>query len=473
MARICILGGGICGLSTALLLARDGHDVTVIERDAGDVPDTVDGAWNAWERKGVAQFRQAHTLHPRVRHILEAELPDVLAALGQAGGLPTDTMSRLPPMVNDASPREGDERFRGVTARRTTVEAVLAQAARREPRIEVIRGERVLGLATGSEAIKGVPHVVGVETETRGTVRADLVIDATGRQSKLPDWIEAAGGRRPIEEIEEYQFAYYTRFFASRDGSLPQAIAPPLTEFPTHSILSLHADNGHWSLTVYAANADQQAKQLRDAEKWTRVLEAHPLHKHWLDGEPITDVLPIAGAMDRQRRFVVDGAPVVTGLLAVGDAWSSTNPSGGRGISIGLMHAVKARDAVREHVDAPERLALAFNDVTEREVAPYVRHQVMVDRARIEAMNAAREGREPGGLAWEAAARWRMLSTAGPYDADAFRALMDVTMCLGLLDEVLDRPGLAEHVAAIAKEKPPLALPCPSREELYTLLACP
>ncbi|HEX5480281.1 MAG TPA: FAD-dependent oxidoreductase [Dehalococcoidia bacterium] len=471
MARICILGGGICGLGTALLLARDGHDVTVVERDAGDVPGTIDEAWSAWERKGVAQFRQAHTLHPRVRHILEAELPDVLASLGEAGGLRTDTMSRLPPMVNDASPRDGDERFRGMTARRATVEAVFAQAARNEPRIEVMRGERVLGLATGADVVKGVPHVVGVETETRGTVRADLVIDATGRQSKLPDWIEAAGGRRPQEEIEAYQFAYYTRFFASRDGKLPQAIAPPLTEFATHSILSLPADNGHWSLTVYAANADQQAKQLRDAEKWTRVLEAHPLHKHWLDGEAITDVLPIAGAMDRQRRFVVDGAPVATGLLAVADAWASTNPSGGRGISIGLMHALKVRDVVREHIEAPERLALAFDEVTEREVAPYVRHQVMADRARIEAMDAAREGREPGGAAWEAAARWRMLSTAGPYDADAFRAFMDVAMCLALLDEVYERPGLAEQVAAIAQEKPPLALPCPTREELYALLA--
>ncbi len=31
---VLIVGGGICGLGTALLLARDGHEVTVLDRDA-------------------------------------------------------------------------------------------------------------------------------------------------------------------------------------------------------------------------------------------------------------------------------------------------------------------------------------------------------------------------------------------------------------------------------------------------------
>jgi flavin-dependent dehydrogenase len=43
----------------------------------------------------------------------------------------------------------------------------------------------------------------------------------------------------------------------------------------------------------------------------------------------------MAGILDRYRRFVVDGAPVVTGYAAVGDAWACTNPSAGRGISVG------------------------------------------------------------------------------------------------------------------------------------------
>ena len=74
------------------------------------------------------------------------------------------------------------------------------------------------------------------------------------------------------------------------------------------------------------------------------VVRACPLQAHWLDGQPITDVLAMSGVVDRYRRFVVDGAPVVTGLLAVADAWACTNPSAGRGMTVGFMHAVRLRD---------------------------------------------------------------------------------------------------------------------------------
>jgi len=64
MLKILILGGGIVGLSTAMMLARRGHDVTVFERDSKPLPASPEDAWQAWERRGVAQFRQPHYLHP-------------------------------------------------------------------------------------------------------------------------------------------------------------------------------------------------------------------------------------------------------------------------------------------------------------------------------------------------------------------------------------------------------------------------
>ena len=78
---ILIIGGGICGLGTALLLARDGHDVTILERDVDPIPDSAQDAWDSWQRKGVAQFRQPHNFMPGLRLLLEAELPDVQEAL--------------------------------------------------------------------------------------------------------------------------------------------------------------------------------------------------------------------------------------------------------------------------------------------------------------------------------------------------------------------------------------------------------
>ena len=61
-----VLGAGLCGLAAGMMLARDGHDVTVLERDAAPVPESPEAAWERWGRDGVAQFRQAHLLQAHV-----------------------------------------------------------------------------------------------------------------------------------------------------------------------------------------------------------------------------------------------------------------------------------------------------------------------------------------------------------------------------------------------------------------------
>ena len=71
--------------------------VTVLERDTGPVPESPHAAWEAWERKGVAQFRQPHNFMPGLRLILEAELPDVQEAFRRAGASRFDLVHPLPP----------------------------------------------------------------------------------------------------------------------------------------------------------------------------------------------------------------------------------------------------------------------------------------------------------------------------------------------------------------------------------------
>ena len=109
--RILVVGGGICGLGAALLLARDGHDVTLVERDPGPIPDSPHDAWDNWSRKGVAQFRQPHNFMPGLREILETELPDVQEALRAAGACKYDLINPLPPFLADRSPRPIDDKL--------------------------------------------------------------------------------------------------------------------------------------------------------------------------------------------------------------------------------------------------------------------------------------------------------------------------------------------------------------------------
>lgn len=103
MARIIVLGGGVCGLSAGMMLARDGHEITVLERDTAPVPESVEEAWAKWSRDGVTQFRMAHFLQPAGRAVLEEELPDVFAALVSAGALRLDMLGLAPPNLTEGS----------------------------------------------------------------------------------------------------------------------------------------------------------------------------------------------------------------------------------------------------------------------------------------------------------------------------------------------------------------------------------
>jgi 2-polyprenyl-6-methoxyphenol hydroxylase-like FAD-dependent oxidoreductase len=470
MADIVVCGGSVIGLSTAMLLARDGHDVTVLERDPAEVPSSWEEAWSSWERTGVPQFHQPHNLFPRYRKILEDELPDVLHGLVASGGTWVNFVANLPPFITDREPRSDDDRFRFVTGRRPMVEYVHARAAANEPRVTVRRGVKVGGFTTapnGDGVVRGVVRVVGVETD-EGTQRADLVVDAMGRRSPAVDWLGEIGGRPPITESEDSGYTYYTQFFR---GDLPAALTPPVTAIGSFMVLPIAGDNSTWSVTLWAPSGDHALKQFRHAEKFERVVRACPLHAHWLDGEPITDVLPIAGILDRYRRFVVDGRPVASGYAAVGDAWACTNPSAGRGLSIGLMHAQRLRDVVHESLDDPHDFALAWDAVTEAEIAPWYWNQLATDRARLEELAAVREGRMAAvktGIPLPP--QFELAGRAAGFDPDVFRALLETVGCLALPQEVFARPGLWDKVLAAAPDEP-MAMPGPTREELLALLA--
>jgi 2-polyprenyl-6-methoxyphenol hydroxylase-like FAD-dependent oxidoreductase len=469
-SRVLVIGGGICGLGTALLLARDGHDVTVLERDSSPLPASPHDAWEGWNRPGVAQFRQPHNFMPGLRLLLEAELPDIQDALSRSGAARFDLLHPLPRSLTDQSPRPIDDRLWTLTARRPVGEWVFADAARREPRVTIRSGARARDLIAGPPVVAGIPHVAGVRLTDGEELHADLVVDATGRLSRAPDWLATIGSRRPIEEQADSGFVYYTRYFR---GAQPARVGPVLGPLGTISVLTLPGDNDSWSVTLFTSTGDQPLKTLRHEEVWTRVVRACPLYAHWLEGEPVSSVLAMAGIVDRCRRFAVDGEPVVTGFVAVADAWACTNPSAGRGLTVGFLQALQLRDTLRRRTGDPLAIVEEFDARTEVEIKPWYDAQVALDRYRFAEMNALREGRDVPRPADELAIGVRALLSAMVLDPELYRAAIEYIATLTPIQRILQRPEVQQRLTAVRaslpRTSPPSSIPGPTRAQLLEL----
>lgn len=466
MGHIVMVGGGIVGTCAAMMLARDGHEVTVLERDPAPPP-APDSAWDTWERRGVNQFRLLHYLLPPFLRIVDTELPGLSDAFRAAGALDLNPVDAIPAEFT-GGPQEGDERFAVITARRPVAEAVVASFATGVSGLTIRRGVAVAGVASEIDTATGLLHVTGVRTADGEEIAADLVVDAAGRRSPMAEMLRTAGSPGPHEMVEDSGFVYYGRHFRSADGSIPPAFGGLLEAYGSISILTLPADNGTWGVGIIASSADPAMRAARDLDCWERIIRAHPLVAHWIDAESLSDGVEVmANIADRKRTYVIDGEPVATGVLPLADAWACTNPSLGRGISIGAMHAVALRDLLHdESFDDPRGLALAWHATTEATVQPFVESTLHFDRHRLAEIDAAIAGHpyEPNDPVWTLASA---LDSAKLADPEALRAFMDLASVNKHGNDVFAAPGLVEKVLALANPAPPLG---PDRAQLLELI---
>ncbi len=469
MGEIVVVGGGVVGLGLGMMLARDDHAVTLLERDDQPAPHDAEAAWTSWERKGVNQFRLAHLFLPRYRQIIEHELPEVAATLDKDGAVRFNPVSAAPDFIT-GGPRDGDDRFQMLSGRRAVVERAVASVADQTPGLRVRRGVSVEGLLCGSEVISGVPHVTGVLTTDGEDLSADLVIDCSGRRSALPTWLEAVGARSPEDEVADSGFIYLGRHFRSRDGQLPVALGPALQPYGSISVLTLPADNNSWSVTLIARSGDRPLLGLKDVQRWESVVRSLPTAAHWLEGDPIEErIVVMAKIEDRHREMRPGGSPVATGILAVADAWACTNPSVGRGASIGMAHAQALRDTLRQTgVDRPADLSEAFASATAATVEPWYQGTLSFDRHRLAEMEAEAEGTtyDPGDPEYEITSA---LALASSKDPDVFRGFIDIVSVLELPDAVIARPGMFEKVVEFGadwRNEPAIG---PNRDELVAM----
>jgi 2-polyprenyl-6-methoxyphenol hydroxylase-like FAD-dependent oxidoreductase len=454
-----------------MLLAQQGLEVVVLDRDEAP-PGDAESAWDGWGRRSVGQFRLVHFLQPGGRALIEEHLPGVRSELEAVGALRFNPAVAAARLLPDGADDDLDlSRFETLTTcRRPLIEFAYAAAARATPGVEVRYGCPATALVTGTEVIPGVPHVTGVRTESGETVSGRIVVDAAGRRSPLSGMIEAAGGRRPPEHAFEAGFVYNTQYY--RGPELPEPRDDLLSAVGSFSILTIPGDNGWWSVTLYHSPKDKQMRKVRDLGTFERVVRSLPNHAHWADGEPQGDIVSMAATANTTRDFVVDGTPSATGVVPLGDAWGFTNPSIGRGITLGLMHVVDMAPAIAKHIDEPGRLVGEWERLTGDRPARWHSSTVDFDRLRAPEVEALMQGLDdPSDPSDPSVAGPRAFASAAHYDPQVMQWFLEVLACYNLPEDVIAREGVFERVLEVAMSTPPYSSPGPNRAELEEILA--
>jgi 2-polyprenyl-6-methoxyphenol hydroxylase-like FAD-dependent oxidoreductase len=399
MAHAVVVGAGVSGLGAALVLARQGRRVTVVERDDTPMPDSADEAFE-WDRRGAPQVRHSHAFLARLTTLLRDHHPDVLAALYEHGATPIRFGDDLPPTVSGYVREPGDDDLVMLACRRTTFEWVLRRAVLATDGVEIRTGSGVTSLtANGDET---PPRITGVVLEDGSAIAADLTVVANGRRSALPDWLAALGIGPVDEEVEDTGIVYLSRFYRLRDGAEP----PPRAGVIGGDLGYLKygvfiGDARTFSITLAVPVGDDDLRRaLADPATFEAAARELVATAPWLDGraEPITEgVHVMAGLLNRWREYVVDGSPLALALFPIGDALMCTNPLFGRGCSTGFWSAHLLGEALAAHPDDPSAQALAYDAAVRSHLRPWYRSTVLQDAEARRVAAALLAGEDPDG----------------------------------------------------------------------------